>query len=438
MKNELNAWVISVNMGLGHQRATYPLSEIAYNGIQMIGEKSTSSKNEIALWERMTRAYESLSRIKKVPLIGQKLFNLVDKVQNISPYYPKRDLSSPSIQSNIIRRYIKKGLGQTLLTKIKERNLPIVSSYPVPALILDYAGIEKNYCIICDAQISRVWVPKYPEKSQIKYFAPCGRAVMRLKRYGVPEDKIFLTGFPFPKEILGSPNLELLKYDVSQRLHYLDPNDRFWPLHKYDVRHFLGSRNIKFKNKRILSLTFAVGGAGAQIEIGATIAKSLRKKILDNKIKLNLVAGIRKEVYNYFRKTIKNLDLPPKAINIVYGKTINEYFNKFSSLIRETDILWTKPSELSFFCGLGIPIIIAPPIGIQEVYNKKWLMEVQAGIIQENPEYTNEWLFDLLKEGRLAEAAWDGFLKARKCGTFKIEEILATGTVRKEKSPIIR
>ena len=37
--------------------------------------------------------------------------------------------------------------------------------------------------------------------------------------------------------------------------------------------------------------------------------------------------------------------------------------------MRTTDILWTKPSELSFYCGLGIPIIMAPahrvPGGLQ-------------------------------------------------------------------------
>ena len=37
--------------------------------------------------------------------------------------------------------------------------------------------------------------------------------------------------------------------------------------------------------------------------------------------------------------------------------------------MRTTDILWTKPSELSFYCGLGIPIVMAPahrqPGGLQ-------------------------------------------------------------------------
>lgn len=106
--------------------------------------------------------------------------------------------------------------------------------------------------------------------------------------------------------------------------------------------------------------------------------------------------------------------------------------------MRSTDILWTKPSELSFYCGLGIPIIMSPPIGAQERYNAKWLMEIHAGIPQEDPRYAGEWLFDLLSEGRLAEAAWDGFLKARKYGTYKILDLLKTGTMQRDPSPLKR
>jgi len=44
---------------------------------------------------------------------------------------------------------------------------------------------------------------------------------------------------------------------------------------------------------------------------------------------------------------------------------------------------------------------------------------------------------DLVKAGRLADAGWNGFLKARKFGTYKIHEILRTGTMKQEK-PVLR
>jgi hypothetical protein len=81
---------------------------------------------------------------------------------------------------------------------------------------------------------------------------------------------------------------------------------------------------------------------------------------------------------------------------------------------------------------------MSPYIGAQELYNQKWLLEIQAAFPQQDPEYTDEWLYDLLNAGRLAECSWDGFLKARKYGTYKIEEILRTGTMAREGSPLKR
>jgi len=43
-----------------------------------------------------------------------------------------------------------------------------------------------------------------------------------------------------------------------------------------------------------------------------------------------------------------------------------------------------------------------------------------------------------LKRGRFADAAWSGFLKARKLGTFKIIELLETGKIERETSPVLR
>ena len=76
-----------------------------------------------------------------------------------------------------------------------------------------------------------------------------------------------------------------------------------------------------------------------------------------------------------------------------------EYFSGFSEILKTTDILWTKPSELSFYTGLGLPIVIAPPIGSQEDFNRLWLQYVGGGIPQNDPKYTNEWLFDWIRSG---------------------------------------
>jgi hypothetical protein len=365
----------------------------------------------------------------------------MDKLQDINPYYPFRDLSSPTFQVKYLSSLVKKGLGKTLVDLMLPSGLPLVTTFFAVAMAADYFGYPRVYLIITDTDLNRVWVAENAAKSRINYFASCGHAVRRLKEYGVPDKQIFLTGFPLPKENLGSPDLEILKLDLAQRLIYLDPNRRFWALHQVEVEHYLGAENCVNRSNRILTLTFAVGGAGAQKDIGVEILTSLKPCIQNKQIRLNLVAGVRSEVRDFFTSHIQRLGLEDElgtGVNILYNPSREKYFPRFNMLLRTTDILWTKPSELSFYSGLGIPIIISPPLGSHEHYNKKWILEHRAGFPQDDPSICAEWLFDLLNEGRLAQAAWDGFLNTRKCGVYKIEELLETGTMSHDRSPLKR
>jgi len=92
--------------------------------------------------------------------------------------------------------------------------------------------------------------------------------------------------------------------------------------------------------------------------------------------------------------------------------------------LRKTDILWTKPSELSFYSALGIPIIISPPIGSQEEFNMRWLLKSGFGIYQEKLNHVDQWLFDWLNNGYLAEMAMEAFIEGKKLGVFNINKII--------------
>lgn len=438
--SELNnkAWVVSADMGYGHQRAVYPLRDIAEEGIITVGSSEAVSKSEQKLWKRLLNAYEFFSRAKGIPVIGPPFFSMLDSLMRIPSFYPMRNLSSSTFQVNLLESLIEKGLCKGMLDKTSTKNLPLITSFYASAVAADKKGFTKIYCIICDADINRVWVAKDPWESRIEYFAPCGKAAQRLKAYGVPDERIHLTGFPLPTELLGDEDLSLLKKDLAQRLFYLDPKGKFWTRHGKNVEHFLGKENCVFRNERKLTVTYAVGGAGAQKEIGEKIAQSLKAKIDAGEIKLNLVAGIRKEVKDFFESIKKNIDSDGNSIQIIYSESLHGYFDLFNKALHETDILWTKPSELSFYAALGIPIIMSPIIGSQEKFNRKWLREIQAAMKQETPDYTDQWLYDLLNRGTLAESAWDGFLKARKLGTFKIKQVLEKGHLEKETHPVLR
>jgi hypothetical protein len=432
------AWVVSADMGYGHQRAVYPLKDIAEDGIITVGSSGAISKAEQKLWKRLLNAYEFFSRAKSIPVIGPPVFSMLDSLMRIPSFYPMRNLSNTTFQVNFLESLIEKGLCKGMLEKTETKNLPVVTSFYASAIAADKKGINKVFCIICDADINRAWVAKDPWESKIEYFAPCGKAAQRLKAYGVPDERIHFTGFPLPIELLGDENLSILKKNLAQRLFYLDPKRKFWARHGRNVEYFLGKENCVFKNDRKLTITYAVGGAGAQKEIGGKIATSLKEKITTEEIRLILVAGIRKEVNEYFQAIKKDIDPDGENIKIIYAETLHDYFDIFNKALHETDILWTKPSELSFYCALGIPIVMSPIIGSQEKFNKKWLHEIQAAMKQEKPEYVDQWLYDLLNRGTLAESAWDGFLKARKLGTFKIYQVLENGYLEKVTDPVLR
>ena len=425
-------------MGYGHQRAVYPLKDIAEDGIITVGSMEAVSKSEQKLWKRLLNAYEFFSRAKGVPVVGPPVFSMLDSLMRIPSFYPMRNLSNTTFQVNLLESLIEKGLCKGMLEKTSTKNIPIITSFYASAIAADKKGFNKIYCIICDADINRAWVAKDPWESRVEYFAPCGKAAQRLKAYGVPEERIHLTGFPLPVELLEDENLSVLKKDLAQRLFYLDPKGKFWARHGRNVEHFLGKENCVFRNERKLTITYAVGGAGAQKEIGEQIAKSLREKLKVGEIRLILVAGIRKEVNEYFKSVKKEIDSKGESIKIIFSESLHEYFGLFNQALHETDILWTKPSELSFYCALGIPIVMSPIIGSQEKFNRKWLREIQAAMKQEKPDYADQWLYDLLNRGTLAESAWDGFLKARKLGTFKIRHVLEKGYLEKETDPVLR
>jgi hypothetical protein len=433
------AWVISANMGLGHQRATYPLRGIAHKGIHLFGEGPVNSIKEQKLWNLFRESYEFLSRIRQVPLVGPPMFGLLERLQNISPYYPLKDRSKPSLQLKSLYSLIRRGMGHSLLSRISSYKLPVITSFYAAAIAAEELTDLPVYCIICDSDINRVWVAENPKKSRIIYFAPCSRALRRLKQYGVPDERIFLTGFPLPYENIGDESLSVLKADLKERLFRLDPTKRFRTIHGEEAKYYLGTNELEGTPGRPITVTYAVGGAGAQTDIGGHALNSLIPHITKGRIRLNLVAGIRSSVNDYFTKLVDSSGLRgSKNINIIYSPDINGYFRAFNNALHTTDLLWTKPSELSFYCGLGIPIIISPSIGPHEVYNSRWLQSIGSGILQEDPRYCGEWITDYLVDGRLCLSAWDGFLYARKMGIYKIYEILKTGKMSRNYSPLKR
>ena len=436
-------------MGFGHSRAAHTLRDLSGGLVLSANDYPGIPASDRKLWQESRKLYETISRLKPIPIVGDLLFEALDRWQQIDPFYPRRDLSKPNLQLTEIFRMIKKGLGKHLIAKLAEnprlaggQALPLVTTFFIPAFCADYYNYPGDiWCVTTDADISRAWAPLDPKRSRIKYFASNGRVVERLKLYGVREENIFLTGFPLPKELIGGPKAIILKDLLSERICNLDPQGIFTGGYAQTVRAELGAdRCVKRECSHPLTLTYSVGGAGAQRQLGVKILNSLKSKIAQGKIRLNLVAGVRKIDRDFYKDAVIAAGLKKQlgtGVCVPEFGTRAEYFDGFNEILKTTDILWTKPSELSFYAGLGIAIIMAPPIGSQEEFNRLWIQYVGGGVSQNDPAYTDEWLFDWIASGGVARMAWNGYREGPTHGTYRIEDIVLGRASELRKLPLI-
>ena len=423
---EKKVWVVAADMGYGHQRAAYPLKDIAYGDIINANSDKMISPQEKKIWNTSRSFYEWVSRMSEVSLLGKFLFGLFDKLQKIDPYYPRAPNTKPSYVVKRLEKWVKKGLCKGLIKYLFSRDIPLVTTYFIPAIAADFYKLPKIYCVVTDTDMHRIWVPRNPSYSRIIYLAPCQHAVNRLISYGVNPKKIILTGFPLPKECIG-PDSGIAKKALARRIVNLDPKRVFIKSHLAQIRSVLGADFRIDAPPSSPTITFVVGGAGAQKEIGSELMIGLKKKIREGKIRLVLVAGTHFDVKQYFEDEAEKAGLKKyygKSLIILAEMKKKDYFEKFSKVLNETDILITKPSEMSFYSALGIPIVILPPLGAHEGWNRKWLLEIGAGIDEEDPKYASDWIEEWLSDGRLAERALNGFVHAPRMGTYEIERIV--------------
>ena len=242
-------------------------------------------------------------------------------------------------------------------------------------------------------------------------------------------------------KLIGGPNANVLKDLLTERIANLDPRRIFTVGYNRTLRSELGPKwCIKDVCSHPLTLTYSVGGAGAQRQLGLKILTSLKSKILQRKIKLNLIPGVRKDMVDFYRRAVIDVGLKKqlgKWVCVPEFDSRESYFSGFNEILKTTDILWTKPSELSFYTGLGIAVLMAPPIGSQEEFNRLWVQYVGGGVSQNNPDFTDEWLFDWIDSGGVARMAWNGFKEAPTHGTYRIEDIILGGKSEMRQLPLI-
>lgn len=411
--------LVAIDMGYGHFRPARALALALGSPVLEADRAPLADEQERRDWAAIRAGYERLSRISSLPIFGTLFRALLDGATSIPELYPFRDLSHRTVGVRLLELAAQRGLGRSLVAYLQQRGCSILTTFYSPAVFADYHGHDQIYCVVTDADINRVWAPFEPGQSRIHYFAPSGRVVRRLRAYGVPKDQVELTGYPLRHDLLGGPELPTLRANLRRRLVRLDPEGVF----RREYAAELQSLELEETAQDPPRLVFAVGGAGAQAELPASFLPSLNPLLQRDRLRLTLVAGSRPEVRDLFHAQLERVNLGRETlgrVEVLFENTVHAYLDAFDALMARTDILWTKPSELTFYGGLGIALILAPPLGRHEVFNRQWARENGAALKQRDPRVAGEWLRDWLKDGTLAAAAWSGHKRLPCRGLYKI------------------
>jgi len=423
--------VVAVDMGYGHMRAAAPLADALGAEVLQVDRAPLVASGEERLWGRVRRTYEGVSRLSQVPWVGAPLRRALEAVTDIPGLYPYRDLSAPTRGVHTLDRLVRRrGLGRGLVAELRRTGAPLLTTFYSPAIVADAAGLERIYCVATDSDLNRIWAPAEPRRTRIHYLVPTRRAARRLRSYGVPEDRITFTGFPLPDALVGGPSLATLEANLAARVVRLDPAGEFRRSVPEELAHFLGALPSEEEGRPPL-LTFAVGGAGAQAGMAAELLPGFRRALEEGALRICLVAGVRADVEARFREIVRRAGMESLlggALEILLAPTFREYYDRFNALLARTDVLWTKPSELTFYGALGIPLVLAPPVGVHERYNRRWARESGAGLKQRDARFASEWLADWLADGVLAAAAWAGYMRLPKFGLYRILEAVGAAS----------
>ena len=255
-------------------------------------------------------------------------------------------------------------MGRGLATHLQETGRPLLTTFYASAISADHYGCAPVYCVVTDSDIHRIWVPLHPERSRIVYLTPTRRALKRLRAYGVAREQIELTGFPLPHELLGGPDLPVLKQNLAARLVRLDRKKVFRSQTRNEIQHFLGDLPHDQEGRPPLAV-FTVGGAGAQANLARALLRSLKPRLEEGRLRSAWSRGCAQEIADKFHDWIDDAGLASHlgpvdraAVSVEVADSLDSYFPRFNQLLAETDILWTKPSEMTFFSALGIPLVL--------------------------------------------------------------------------------
>ncbi len=391
--------VAAVTMGYGHLRAAAALADHWRVPVTLADRPPLVSPLERRVWTVARRGYHDLSRWSQGRLRGSVFEPMLERITAIDP---DTGLGA-GLPVRLLDVLIRLGLGRRLGRELDRRGAALVATFYANAIAAAHHGTAPVALVVTDSDIHRIWAPRDPARSRIDYLAPTDAAVRRLAGYGVPAERIYLTGFPLPGELVGSPALERLDDNLAARR-----------------RRLAGGSGPK---DGALRLVFTVGGAGAHVGTGRQLLVELAEELRLGRLRLVLAAGCHDEIARRFRRWRRTLgldELPPSRLEILHSRDFTEMYRRFNAALANADVLWTKPSEMVFYGALGLPLVLEPAIGDHEARNRDMALAAGVACDRPRPGELGPWVARQLADGWFARAAELGRQRLEARGTHNV------------------
>ena len=237
----------------------------------------------------------------------------------------------------------------------------------------------------------------------------------------------------------------------NEILNPMGDKDIIWTGHYIDheivsnIEADCAARISRAKEGKPMRFLFTIGGAGAQGEFFAAIIKTLLPFVSKNKACIYINCGDYENVWNMLKEKIpefaegsvktnlhfnewqEELNFAEKAIegsDLQAGSGVHVFCNKdifgavyiTNLLMRASDILVTKPSELAFY---PVPKLFIRRIGGHEMWGAIHSAELGDGTQEcETPEFACSIVEMLLKQPALIETMCNNIINEKNKGTY--------------------
>ncbi len=398
LPSEAKYIITTALMGFGHLRAAHNISSLSGAPVIRVDRDPYVKRVDKLVWSAAQHVHTYASRDAESR--NRIVYNWFESAMRIPG-----DHQSPSMTgSRFIFLLEKLGMGKAFLRAFDGRSPALLHTFYLEAMLSVYRGYPgRNYLLLCDTDFHRVWAPVDPVNRKIEYMVPMTKSADRLVSYGVPANRIHVTGFPLPPACTGTRNLMTLQSN-------------------FEIRRRRLSRNSTVP----LTVMFPFSGAGAYSNVLADLVKTLLDRIRVGRIRLIVSCGDNEAAYGNAENLFVNYGLDEcEYAEIMYDRNLFDSFDRFNEALKSVDLMITKPGEIIFYAALGIPMVFLPPIGAHEAANRDYLLGNKCAVEMGAVSDFARWLEESRRSERLLTLAEMGYRNLPKTGTFEVDEIVS-------------